>query len=170
LFFRQAIDEIIHDDIGHLDVFAGGVVDVIAPNGEGVTVATENEHVQIRPAQRNTAGEGQGASMNEVNTIGLDEIGETAGTADARDGGDLLVREVALFEQFVIESEDGKIAATGTPGRMVRGEFFLRDFARLFRRRSGLSVAGNFWNCTDCHNRKLLRINYSLRTPALTTA
>ena len=44
LFFRQAIDEVIHNHISESDVLARTVLEVIATNREAVAVASEQEY------------------------------------------------------------------------------------------------------------------------------
>ena len=51
LFLRQAIDEVVHDEISHVDVFAAAVIDMITADGESIAVATEQKHMQIGPGQ-----------------------------------------------------------------------------------------------------------------------
>ena len=62
-----------------------------------------------------------------MRAVRLHEIRETAGAADAGDGGDLLVPELALLDQLEVEREHGEIAAAGAPGRVVGGDFLLRQ-------------------------------------------
>ena len=69
-----------------------------------------------------------------MRAVGLDEIREAAGATDARDGGDFLVPHLALFDQLEIKREHGKIAATGTPRRVIGGNFFLRETFALVGR------------------------------------
>ena len=76
---------------------------MVAADGERVAVATEDEDVEVGPAQRNAAGEGQGATVNEVRAVRLHEVGEAAGTADARHSGDLLVMQFALLDQLEVK-------------------------------------------------------------------
>ncbi len=45
LFLRQAIDEVVHDEIGHVDVLARAVIKMVAADGEPVAVTAEQEHV-----------------------------------------------------------------------------------------------------------------------------
>jgi len=45
LLFGQAIDEVVHDEIGHVDVLARAVIEMVAADGETVAVASEQEHV-----------------------------------------------------------------------------------------------------------------------------
>ena len=61
---------------------------MVAADGKGVAVAAENEHVQVRPGERNAAGKRQGAAVDVMHAVRLDEIRKPAGAADARDGGD----------------------------------------------------------------------------------
>src|SRR5439155_5649931 len=53
LFLRQTIDEVVHDEIRHVDVLARPVIKMIASDGETVAVATEEEHVKIGPGETN---------------------------------------------------------------------------------------------------------------------
>ena len=74
LFLRQAIDEVVHDEVGHVDVLARAVIEMIAADGESVAVTSEQEHVEIRPGETNAGGERNGAAMNEVRAVAIDEI------------------------------------------------------------------------------------------------
>ena len=145
LFFGQAVDEIIHDDIGHLDVFARGVIDVIAANRKCITIAAKNEHMNVRSAQRNAAREGQGAAVNVVGAVGLHEIREATGAADAGDRGDFLVPHFALFNQLEIQGQHREVAATGAPRWVIGRDFFLGQpfafFAHDRHRRDGCNTA-----------------------------
>ncbi len=73
-------------------------------------------------------GERDGAAVNEMRAVAVDEIREARGTADAGEGDDLLVLELAFLEDLVIGGEHGEVAAAGTPGRVVGGEGFLGEF------------------------------------------
>ena len=125
LLLRQAVNLVVHDHVGHLDVLARRVREVVTTDGEGVTITTEDEHVQVRAAQGDTAGERQGAAMDEVRTVRLYEVGEAAGAADARHRRDLLMPHLALLDQFEIERENGEVTTAGAPRRVIGSDFFL---------------------------------------------
>ena len=142
LLFGQAIDLVVHDHQRHLDVLAGRVREMIAADGEGIAVAAEGEDVQIRAGERNAAGKGQRAAMQEVRAVRLHEIREPAGTADAGNGGDLLMPQLALFNQLEIQRQHREIAAAGTPSRMVGDDFFSGQRPCVRRWRAGGRVEG----------------------------
>ena len=101
--------------------------------------------------KRNAAGEGQRAAVDVMRAVGLHEIRKPAGAADAGDGGDLLVPELALLDQLEVKRQHGEIAAAGTPGGMVGGDFLLGQRLAFGgrghgRRRDGGEVAGD---CSD---------------------
>ena len=127
LLLRQAVHLVVHDDVGHLDVLARGVREVITADGEGIAVAAKHEHVQVRSAEGHAGREGQGAAMNVVNAVRLHEIGKAAGAADAGDSRDLLVPDRALFDEFEVKREHREVTATGAPGRVIGGDFFLEE-------------------------------------------
>ncbi len=136
LLLGQAINPVVHDHVGHLDVLARGVVEMIAADGEGVAVAAEHEHMQVGPGQRNAAGKGQGAAVDVMRAVGLHEIRKPARAADAGDGGDLLMPQLALFDQLEIKREHGEITATGAPRGVIGGDFLFGQ-AFAFGSRAG---------------------------------
>ena len=113
---------------------------MIAADGERVAVAAEHEHVQVGPRQRDAAGKRQRAAVNVVHAVRLHEIREAAGAADAGNGGDLLVPQLALLDQLEVQREHGEIAAAGTPRRMIGGDF-------LFGQRLALGAGGRRRRC-----------------------
>ena len=138
LLLGQAIDPVVHRHAGQLDVLARGVGEMIAADGEEVAVAAKHKHVQVGPRKRDAAGEGQRAAMDIVRAVGLHEIREAARTADAGDGGELLLPQLALLDHLEVKRQHGEIAAAGTPGRMVGGDFLLgQRLAVSGGRRSG---------------------------------
>jgi hypothetical protein len=139
LLFGQAIDEVVHDEIGHVDVLARSVIDMVAAYRETVAVATEEEDVQVGPGQADAGGQRDGAAVNVVRAVAVDEIGKARRTTDPREGDDLLVIEVAFLEDFVERGEHREIAAARTPGRVIGGNGFFGEFFpwRFGRRRCG---------------------------------
>src|SRR5437763_15805973 len=82
LLFGQAIDEVVHDEIDEVDVLARAVIEMVAADGETVAVATEQKDVQVGPGQTDTAGERNGATVNEVRAVAVDEIRKARRTTD----------------------------------------------------------------------------------------
>jgi hypothetical protein len=74
LLFGQAIDEVVHDEISHVDVLARAVIEMVAANGEPVAVAAKEEDVQVRPGQADPGGERDGAAVNVMRAVAIDEI------------------------------------------------------------------------------------------------
>jgi hypothetical protein len=56
---------------------------------------------------------GKRAAMDEMGAVGLDEIREAAGAADAGDRGHLLVPDLALFDQLEIQRRTEKSPQPG---------------------------------------------------------
>ena len=128
LHFGQAVNKIVHDDVGQAEIFAGGMVQVISPDGKSVAVTTEDEDMTVRAGQADGGGKGQGATVNVVHAMGVHEIGETAGASDACNRDDLLVRNLELLQHAVENGQHGEVTATGTPRGVVGSEGFLGDF------------------------------------------
>ena len=132
LFFGQAVNPVVHDNERHLDVPARGVAEMIAADGKRIAVPTEGEDVQIGSGQGNAGGKGQRAPMKEVNAMRLHKIGKPAGTADSGDADDFLVMQPGLLNELEEHRQNREIAASGTPSRVIRGEFFFGERLAVF--------------------------------------
>jgi hypothetical protein len=65
--------------------------------------------------------------MDEVGAVAVDEVRKARGATDARESDNLFVIELAFLEDLVIAGENGEVAATGTPGRVIGGDGFLGE-------------------------------------------
>ncbi len=126
LLLRQTVDEVVHDDIGHAEVLAAGMIEMVAANGKTVAIAAKHEHVQIVTAQADSRSERQRAAVDEVAAVRIDEIRKARRTADAGQSNDILLGQAELFDGLVVGGQDGEVAATRTPSRMVRRQAFFR--------------------------------------------
>ncbi len=107
------------------------VIDMVAADGETVAVAAEQKDVQVRPGQTDAGGQRNGAAVNEVRAVAVDEIGKARRTTDPGEGDDFFVIEISFLENFVEGSEHGEIAATRTPGGVIGGDrLFWLSFSR----------------------------------------
>ncbi len=97
---------------------------VVAADRVAVAIATEDEDVEIGTGKRDAGGEWQGAAVDEVDAVGVDEIGETRGAADAGDADDFLVGQAELLDDVEEGGEDGEVTAGRAPGRVVGFELF----------------------------------------------
>src|SRR2546426_7380942 len=126
---------------------------MISADGKSITVATKNEHVQVWPREGNATGKRQRPAMDVMRAMGLDEIGEPAGAADAGDRRDFLMPHLAFFDELEIKRKHGEIAAARAPGGDIRGEFlFAQSFAvrrgqRWHRHGCEIATLGNFQFC-----------------------
>jgi hypothetical protein len=57
-FLGQAIDEVVHDEIDHVDVLARAVIEMVAADGETVAVAAEQEDMQVGSGQADAGSKG----------------------------------------------------------------------------------------------------------------
>ena len=62
----HAVDAVVDDDGGQVDVAAGRVDEVIAADGGGVAVAHDHDHLQLGVGQLHPGGEGQGPAVGRV--------------------------------------------------------------------------------------------------------
>ena len=135
LFLGQTINRIVHDDIRHARIFPRRVDEVITADGEAIAVTAEHKNVQIIASEANPSGKRQGAAVNIVTAVRVDEVGEAGGATDAGERDDFFLRVIKFLENFIKGSEHGKIAAAGAPRGVVGDEdFFSEGSARSLRR------------------------------------
>ena len=97
------------------------MVEMVSTNGEGITVATKDKHVEILPAHGDASGKGQGTTVDKVHAVGLNKVGEPATAADSGDGGKFLLVEASVLDELEVEGEHGKITAAGAPRGVIGG-------------------------------------------------
>src|SRR5688572_9314100 len=100
---------------------------MVATDGEAVAIAAEYEHMQVVAAERDAGGKRQGAAVDVVTAVRVDEIGEARRAADAGEGHDFFLRIVELLEDLVEGGQHGEVAAAGTPRRVVGEEDLLGE-------------------------------------------
>jgi hypothetical protein len=137
LLLGQAVDEVVHDEISHVDVFAPAVIDMIASDGESIAVAAEQKHMQIGPGEADARRQRDGAAMNVVRAVAVDEIRKTRRTTDACEGNDLFMFDVAFLKHLIERGQHSEISAAGTPGGVIGGDGFLGEFFAWRLRDSG---------------------------------
>src|SRR6476619_671263 len=101
LLFGQAIDEVVHDEIDHVDVLPRAMIEMVAADGKTVAVAPQQKNMQVGPGQADAGSKRNGAAVNEVRAVTVDEIGKTRRTADPGKRDDLFVIELAFLENLV---------------------------------------------------------------------
>src|SRR5437762_215731 len=77
LLFGQAIDEVVHDEIDHVDVLPRPMIEMVAADGKTVTVAPKQEDMQVGSGQADAGSKGNGAAVNEMRAVAVYEIGKT---------------------------------------------------------------------------------------------
>ena len=142
LLLGQTVDEVVHDHVGQPHVLAGDVIEVVAADGEPVAVAAEDEDVEVIAPEADAGGERQGAAVDVVAAVAVDEVGEARRATDARHRDDLLVRVIEFFEGAVVAGEDGEVAAARAPRRVVGGQGLLGERGAIGRRGGGRERAG----------------------------
>ena len=135
LLLGQTINRIVHDDIRHARIFTRRVDEVITADGEAIAVTAKHKNMQIIAAEADTGGKRQGAAVNIVTAVRVDEVGEAGGAADAGKRDDFFLRVIKFLENFIKRGEHGEIAAAGAPRGVVGDkDFFSQGRAKGPRR------------------------------------
>ena len=84
-------------------------------DGAAVPIAGDDEHVQVRAAGADAAGDGEGAAVEAVEPVGGHIVREAAGAADAGDADGFFRGQLFIACQTLYGVENGVIATAGAP-------------------------------------------------------
>ena len=129
LVLGQPIDEVVHDDVGQIDVLPGGVVEVVTADREAVSVTPKDKDMLVRAAHRDARGQGKGSAVDEVDPVRVDEVGESARAADSRDADEVSLLQFQLLNDIEERSEDGEVTTCRAPRWVICFELL---FGELF--------------------------------------
>src|SRR5579875_3250230 len=84
LSFGQAIDFVVHDHHGNVDIAQRGMHQMACANAEEVTITSHRYNGKIGTRHLQPLSHRKRAAMHAVKAKGADEMREAAGAADAR--------------------------------------------------------------------------------------
>jgi len=91
------------------------VDEVVAADGEGVAVAADHDHMEVRPGDLDSGGEGQRPSVRGVEGVEIHVANRAGGTADAGYERDLVLVQAQPLHGAEDRFEDDPVAAAGAP-------------------------------------------------------
>ena len=115
LTLGETVDLVVEDGDVEVLVAAHGVDEVVAADGHRVAVAHVYPHAEGGVGEFDAGGDGAGATVDAVEAVGVDIVGDTARAADTGDHADVLFLVARLGEGGQQGGEDGVVATTGAP-------------------------------------------------------
>jgi len=119
LLLGQPVDAVVKDQDHHIHVVAHGMEPVAGADGEAVAIPGSYPHVQVRAAGLDAVGQRQRPTVQAVEAVGADIVGQAAGAADAGDGNGLFRRHLGIAQDAMHGIEYREIAATRAPARLA---------------------------------------------------
>ena len=92
----HAVDLVVEEDAGEVDVAPAGVDEVVAADGGAVAVAGEHHHGEVRAGHLDAGGDRQRPPVDGVHRAQVDVVGGAAGAADAAHHHGLLALEAQI--------------------------------------------------------------------------
>lgn len=121
LALGQTVDPVVEQQDLEVDVAPQRVDQVVAADGQRVTVTRDDPHRQVAAGAGQARGDGRGAAVDGVHPVGVHVVREPGGAADARDEDDVLLRQPQLGHEALHRGEDGVVAAAGAPAHFLVG-------------------------------------------------
>ena len=151
----QPVDVVVHDDVADVEVAARGVDEVAAADGEGIAVAAQRQHLQVRVGDLDARRDRHRPAVHAVEAVGRHEERQAAGAADARDHHDVLGSVALLAHRVVERVQDAEVAAARAPGRLLVALVVVELGSGLTRRR----LSGMLMDSLDRLRRASRRVN-----------
>ena len=122
LALGETVDLVVEQQDGDVDVASQGVDQVVAADGEGVAVAGDDPHVEVRAGGGQAGGDGRGPAVDGVHPVGVHVVREPGGAPDARQEHGGLPAHAELGHQHLDGGQDRVVTAPGAPpDLLVRG-------------------------------------------------
>ena len=125
--FGQAVDFIVEENDIDIDIAADGVDEMVASDGKSVAVSGDDPYGEVGVMALEAGGEGRGAAMNGMETVGVHVVGETGGASNSGDKDDLFLGFANFGHGHLHGIEDGIVSTARTPADfLIRGKIFFR--------------------------------------------
>ena len=111
----EAVDLVVHHDVGQVEVATHGVDEVAGADAEAVAVAARDQDGHGVVGELHAAGNGERPAVQRVHAVGVDEAGEVGGAADAADRRDLVLRNLQFDQRLLYGGEDAEVPASRAP-------------------------------------------------------
>src|SRR5262249_57870755 len=125
LALGQPIDAVVEHQDAEVEVAAEHVDQVIASDGERIAVARHDPYRELRPRDLEAGRDGGCATVDGMEAVGVDVVGEAARAADAGDEDEVLARHAELGQELLHLGEDGIVAAARAPAHVLVGDEIL---------------------------------------------
>src|SRR5207237_6814534 len=115
---RQAVDLVVHDDVGDVEVPAHRVDEVAEADPVSVAVPAGDDDVQLRVRELGALRDREGPAVERMESVRRQEMREVARATDARDDEDVPRLELERMDRGLEGAQHRKVAASGAPGRL----------------------------------------------------
>ena len=115
----QAVDLVVeHQDV-HAHVAAQRVDEVVAADGQRVTVAGDHPDVEVRARRGQPGGDGRRPPVDGVHPVGVHVVREAGRAADAREEHRVLAAHAQVGHEHLHGGQDGVVAAARAPAHLL---------------------------------------------------
>src|SRR5262249_49582220 len=121
LTLREPVDAVVEDEDLQVHVPAEGMDEVVAADGQRVSVPGDDPDREVGPRDGETRRDRGSAPVDRVHPVGLQVVREPRGAADPRDEDDPFTLESELRHEPLDDVQDRVVAAAGAPADLLVG-------------------------------------------------
>ncbi len=111
----HAVDVVVHDDIGHINVATASMDEVVTADCRTITITTDTNNRHFRLGHFYSGRKSGGAAMSGMQGAGINITRQTAGTADTGNESGLVPIQLTGIHGPDQSLHDNAMTATGTP-------------------------------------------------------
>ena len=119
---------------------------VVAPDGRGIAVAHDDDHLELGVGQLHARGKGECTAVRGVECIDVHVNGQPPGTADPGDQDDFVLFVAAAVNGANQRAQKDAIAASRAPDMrelLVVPEVFVNQLCSPFHQKPHIQVGGS---------------------------
>ncbi len=120
LAFGQAVNTVVHQENGKVEIVAKCVHPVAHSDSATVTIARYDENFEIGPTALDAAGQWQRPPVQTVKAVSLHVMRKTTGASDAGNDHRFFRRQLFVTGQSLNRTQDSMVATSRTPPRHRR--------------------------------------------------
>ena len=124
----EAVDAVVEEDDVDIHVPAQAVEQVVAPDGEAVSVSGDHPHAQVRICDLQARGQRGRTPVDGVDAVGFHIVGKAAGASDPGYKDDFLLGDAQVRQDALHLRQNRVVSAARAPADLlVRYEVFPRQ-------------------------------------------
>ncbi len=117
----KPVNAVVKQQNVYVNVASDGMEQVVSTDTEAISISGDDPDGEVRSSEFDAGGNGQSSAMDAMKAVGVEIVGEAAGTPDAGDKDDVSSGNVEIGKDFFDLGEYSVIPTSGAPAYLLVG-------------------------------------------------